>query len=129
MNAINWPEGFVPGFTDNFVSNEMIISGLNVNDVWPLLSQPLLWPEYYKNSADVRFYDNKGPELEMGFASTSARLVSQLKLRLWSLFHLLKVNLLVWHGTDGPVKKIPLNDSMSIMRGYWRIFPVTGSVS
>lgn len=66
MNAINWPEGFVPGFTDNFVSNEMIISGLNVNDVWPLLSQPLLWPEYYKNSADVRFYDNKGPELENG---------------------------------------------------------------
>ena len=66
MNAINWPEGFIPGFTDNFVSNEMIISGLNVNDVWPLLSQPLLWPEYYKNSADVRFYDNKGPELENG---------------------------------------------------------------
>ncbi|WP_263070839.1 SRPBCC family protein [Enterobacter huaxiensis] len=66
MNAINWPEGFVPGFTDNFVCNEMIISGLNVNDVWPLLSLPLLWPEYYKNSADVRFYDNKGPELENG---------------------------------------------------------------
>ena len=66
MNAINWPEGFIPGFTDNFVSNEMIISGLNVNDVWPLLCQPLLWPEYYKNSADVRFYDNKGPELENG---------------------------------------------------------------
>lgn len=66
MNAINWPEGFVPGFTDNFVCNEMIISGLNVNDVWPLLSQPLLWPEYYKNSADVHFYDNKGPELENG---------------------------------------------------------------
>lgn len=66
MNSIHWPEGFVPGFTDNFVSNEMIISGLNVNDVWPLLSQPLLWPEYYKNSADVRFYNNKGPELENG---------------------------------------------------------------
>ncbi len=66
MNAINWPEGFVPGFTDNFVSNEMIISGVNVNDVWTILSQRLLWPEYYKNSADVRFYDNKGPELENG---------------------------------------------------------------
>ncbi|HCX00528.1 MAG TPA: polyketide cyclase [Pantoea sp.] len=63
MNAINWPEGFVPGFTDNFVSNEMIISGLSVSDVWPFLSQPLLWPAYYKNSADVRFYDGKGPEL------------------------------------------------------------------
>ncbi|EJZ0014684.1 SRPBCC domain-containing protein [Escherichia coli] len=66
MNSIHWPEGFVPGFTDNFVSNEMIISGLNINDVWPLLSQPLLWSEYYKNSADVRFYNNKGPELENG---------------------------------------------------------------
>lgn len=64
MNAINWPEGFVPGFTDNYVSNEMIVAGLSVKDVWPLLNQPFLWPEYYKNSADVRFYDNKGPELE-----------------------------------------------------------------
>ncbi|GME44331.1 SRPBCC domain-containing protein [Pantoea sp. QMID1] len=66
MNAIYWPEGFVPGFTDNFVSNEMIIAGLNVGSVWPFLSQPLLWPDYYKNSADVRFYDNKGPELGNG---------------------------------------------------------------
>ncbi|MCT4711659.1 SRPBCC domain-containing protein [Enterobacteriaceae bacterium H11S18] len=66
MNFIIWPDGFVPGFTDNFVSNEMIISGLSVNDVWPLLSQPFLWPDYYQNAADVRFYDNKGPELEDG---------------------------------------------------------------
>lgn len=66
MNEINWPEGFVPGFTDNFVSNEMIISGLNVKDIWPLLSQPFLWPNYYKNCADIRFYDNKKPELENG---------------------------------------------------------------
>ena len=63
MNEINWPEGFVPGFTDNFVSNEMIISGLNVKDIWPLLSQPFLWP---KICADIRFYDNKKPELENG---------------------------------------------------------------
>jgi hypothetical protein len=66
MNAINWPHAFVPGFTNNFVSNEMIISGLSVKEVWPFLSQPLLWTNYYKNSADVRFYDNKGPELEEG---------------------------------------------------------------
>lgn len=64
MNAINWPEGYIPGFTDNFVSNEMIVAGLSVNDIWPFLNQPFLWPDYYKNSADVRFYDNKGPELE-----------------------------------------------------------------
>lgn len=64
MNAINWPEGYLPGFTDNFVSNEVIISGLTVSELWPWLSQPFSWPQYYKNAADIRFYDNKGPELE-----------------------------------------------------------------
>lgn len=64
MNTIHWPEGYIPGFSDNFVSNEMIIPNLSVADVWPFLNQPLLWPDYYKNSADVRFYNNGGPELE-----------------------------------------------------------------
>ncbi|WAT02038.1 polyketide cyclase [Rouxiella chamberiensis] len=66
MHSIHWPEGFVPGFSDNFVSNEMIVADLSVKDIWPFLNQPFLWPTYYKNSADVRFYDDKGPELENG---------------------------------------------------------------
>lgn len=63
MNAIHWPEGFEPGFCDNFASNEMIVAGLSVQDIWPLLSTPSKWPGYYSNASDVRFYDNKGPEL------------------------------------------------------------------
>ena len=35
-------------------------------DVWPLLSNVPLWPTYYSNSANIRFYDGKGPELEDG---------------------------------------------------------------
>lgn len=66
MNSINWPEGYIPGFTDNFVSNEVIVSGLTAEIVWPLLSRPQLWPTYYANSANVRFYDEKGPELNKG---------------------------------------------------------------
>lgn len=66
MNAIQWPEGFVPGYTDNFVSNEVIVKGLTTNDIWPFLNEPHRWPEYYSNSADIRFYDNKGPQLENG---------------------------------------------------------------
>lgn len=127
MHAINWPQAFIPGFTDNFVSNEMIISGLSIKEVWSFLSQPLLWPIYYKNSADVRFYDNKGPELEEGCASISAPLVFLLKLRSWSLFRPQKTNLLAWHGTDGPESQIPLNVSMCIMPGYWKILPIIGS--
>lgn len=66
MNEIIWPEGFLPGFTENFVSNETIVAGLTAADVWPLLSNALKWPTYYSNSANVRFYDNKGPELAEG---------------------------------------------------------------
>ena len=64
MHAINWPDGFLPGFTDNFCSNEMIVANLTTQDIWPLLSKPAVWSTYYQNSANARFYDDKGPELE-----------------------------------------------------------------
>ena len=32
-------------------------------DIWPLLNVPSQWPTYYANSANARFYDDKGPEL------------------------------------------------------------------
>jgi hypothetical protein len=63
---IFWPEGHVPGFTENFVSQETIVAGLGAADIWPLLSTALQWPAYYANSANVRFYDSKGPELGDG---------------------------------------------------------------
>lgn len=66
MSDIIWPAGYVPGFTENFCSNEVIVAGLTVADVWPFLNIPTRWSTYYANSADVRFYDNKGPELASG---------------------------------------------------------------
>ncbi len=41
MNAIHWPEGFIPGLTDNFCSNEVIVTDLTPEAVWPLLATPL----------------------------------------------------------------------------------------
>ncbi|MBI5333959.1 MAG: SRPBCC domain-containing protein [Burkholderiales bacterium] len=66
LHAIDWPEGFVPGFTDNFCSNEVIAAGLSAADVWPLLATPTLWPTYYANSAAVRLHDGRGPLLAAG---------------------------------------------------------------
>lgn len=66
MSEIIWPKGFVPGFTDNYCSNEVIVAGLSAAEVWPLLAQPEEWPSYYENSANPRFYDDKGPELSNG---------------------------------------------------------------
>lgn len=66
LNEILWDKPYLPGKTDNFVSNEVIVSGLSAKDIWPLLNNPAVWPTYYKNSSDVKFYDDKGPELAQG---------------------------------------------------------------
>ncbi|WP_031569260.1 SRPBCC domain-containing protein [Rheinheimera texasensis] len=65
MQSIQWPAGYVPGFTDNFCSNEVIVSGLSVAQIWPLLVSPALWPTYYSNSANPRIYDSQSKELAL----------------------------------------------------------------
>jgi hypothetical protein len=66
MHAIIWPAGYLPGTTENFVSNEIIVAGLSAAELWPWLSSAPRWPDYYANSANVRFHDGKGPQLEEG---------------------------------------------------------------
>lgn len=56
----------VPGFTDNYCSNEVIVGWLATEDKWPFLNIPSRCPGYYKNCADIRFHDGKGPKLETG---------------------------------------------------------------
>ncbi|BBT68739.1 SRPBCC domain-containing protein [Kluyvera sp. M-M157-B] len=63
QSAIVWPEGYLPGTTDNFASNEIIVSGLSAKDIWAQLDNTTLWPTYYSNVADIHFYDNNGPML------------------------------------------------------------------
>jgi hypothetical protein len=66
MSDIIWPAGYVPGFTDNYVSNEVIVAGLTAAEIWPFLAIPSRWPDYYANAADVQIHDGKGPELGLG---------------------------------------------------------------
>jgi len=66
MSDILWPDGFVPGFTDNYVSNEVIVTSLTSEEIWPFIAQPHRWPLYYDNASDVVIHDGKGPELGLG---------------------------------------------------------------
>ena len=50
---IYWPKEFLPGTTDNFVSNEVIVKGITVNQVWLLLSDIFKWESYYNNVSDI----------------------------------------------------------------------------
>lgn len=64
LNEINWPEDYLPGFTDNFASNEIIVPGITAKEVFENLLDTSIWPTYYDNVADVYFYDHDGPVLK-----------------------------------------------------------------
>jgi hypothetical protein len=66
MNEINWPEQYLPGTTDNFASNEVIVKNLDINKVWALLADPFAWPTYYANSSDPKFKKDGDKELYLG---------------------------------------------------------------
>lgn len=68
MNAIEWPQDYLPGHTDNFASNEVIVSGLSSHEVWPYLVNAYTWPSYYANSSDIQLpAEAKALELDMIF--------------------------------------------------------------
>ncbi|MEL7029521.1 MAG: SRPBCC domain-containing protein [Pseudomonadota bacterium] len=66
MSSIRWPEGFIPGKTDNFVSNEIIVSDLSAADVWPFLNDTSHWSSYYSNVADIKLSEPAQTELYQG---------------------------------------------------------------
>lgn len=64
LSAINWPEKFLPGLTDNFVSNEIIVQGISLADIWPFLVDTSKWESYYDNVSNITFPKGGGPELD-----------------------------------------------------------------
>ena len=66
MSDIHWPEKYLPGTNDNYVSNEVIVAGLTSAQVWPYLNDTTHWPTYYKNASEIGFEDGAGPELAAG---------------------------------------------------------------
>lgn len=66
LNEIFWPEGYLPGYTDNFASNKVIVRGLTAKEVFDTLIDAGLWASYYKNSADVEFDNTPGTVLKSG---------------------------------------------------------------
>ncbi|KAJ5231542.1 uncharacterized protein N7469_006130 [Penicillium citrinum] len=53
MSSIIWPEKYLPGTTDNFVSNEIFVTGLTAEQVWPNLVDITRWESYYDNVAQI----------------------------------------------------------------------------
>ena len=66
MHAIHWPEKYLPGTTDNFVSNEVIVKGLTATEIWKYLNDTSYWESYYQNVSAISFATGEGPELAAG---------------------------------------------------------------
>ena len=66
MSDIIWPQAYLPGTTDNYVSNEITVAGLSAAEVWQQLNDTRAWPTYYNNAAEIRFHDGSGPALSPG---------------------------------------------------------------
>ncbi|MBV7536580.1 SRPBCC domain-containing protein [Duganella sp. sic0402] len=66
MSDIIWPPAYLPGTTDNYVSNEITVAGLSAAEVWRQLDDTRAWPGYYSNASGIRFYDGGGPLLSAG---------------------------------------------------------------
>lgn len=53
QSSITWPSHFLPGTTDNFVSNERIAKNITSTQIWALLANINKWESYYKNCAQI----------------------------------------------------------------------------
>lgn len=60
---IEWPDKYLPGTTDNYVSNEVIVKDLTSEQVWSLLADITKWESYYDNVAQIT-PPASGPVLE-----------------------------------------------------------------
>jgi hypothetical protein len=70
QNAINWPEKYLPGTGDNFVSNEVIVQGVTAARVWRFLTDTSTWESYNGNITAVTFPEGGGPVLKDGVVFT-----------------------------------------------------------
>lgn len=62
---IIWPVEFLPGTTDNYVSNEVIVKGITAEQVWQFLADITKWESYYNNVSQIT-PPASGPMLEKG---------------------------------------------------------------
>jgi len=64
MKQIIWPEKWTPGYTDNFVSNEVIVKDLSFEKVLEGLVDSGNWEKYYENCGDIHMYNQDNTVLK-----------------------------------------------------------------
>jgi len=66
QSSISFPEHFLPGTTDNFVSNERVAKDITSTQIWALLANISKWETYYKNCAELTPPESESTFLHKG---------------------------------------------------------------
>jgi hypothetical protein len=66
QSSITFPAHFLPGTTDNFVSNERIAKDITSTQIWALLANISKWRSFYKNCDKITPPGSGGAFLHKG---------------------------------------------------------------
>ena len=121
LNKINWLPEYTPGTTDNFASNEIIVQGITVQDIFENLIDIPIWKTYHKNMGQIVFYNHEVPILLQTLDSDFRHLDFQLRLKSLNLNRHRMENLEDYLGMDGR-KAIQIIESMQFMCVWLKLF-------
>ena len=62
-SEIIWPKQYLPGTTDNYVSNEIFVKDLTAEQIWQNLVDITQWEKYYDNVSQITPPES-GPHLK-----------------------------------------------------------------
>lgn len=65
LQSIHWSTEFLPGNTDNFVSNEVYTNGVSIDAIWANLVDTSRWESYYDNAANIELSDKTDTNLHL----------------------------------------------------------------
>lgn len=99
--AIIWPEKYLPGETDNFCSNEVIVKDLNLADVLPYLADTRAWPTYYENCSDIIVGDGSQTMLSDGIPFVFNTFGFTVNAKVWEFQQEDGLVRLAWSGLCG----------------------------
>ncbi|QIW15338.1 polyketide cyclase [Pasteurellaceae bacterium RH1A] len=104
--AIIWPELYTPGETDNYCSNEVIVKGLQLADVWQYLADTAQWESYYENCSNIIVGDGTTSLLSAGadFVFTTFGFLVKAKVEEFEISTDGNVGRMAWSGEFGEGK-------------------------
>lgn len=98
LNEIIWPQKWLPGTTDNFASNEIIVRDLSFETVIENLIDTSKWEQYYKNSSDIHMYHQTSSKLQQDTRFKFKTFGFDIEAKVEELIINEDVARIAWHG-------------------------------